>query len=133
MGDAALGAFNGSQWSPDLDNAVNRRFVADFRAAYGRLPSIYASQAYDAALILDAAVAAAGSDWADKNKLRAALAAVKIDATRVALRLNTKHFPIQDYYVREVYKNADGVITNRMVEKIFEQHVDAYVGDCGMK
>lgn len=133
VGDAALGAFNGSQWSPDLDNAVNRRFVADFRAAYGRLPSIYASQAYDAALILDAAVAAAGSDWADKNKLRAALAAVKIDAARGAFRFNTNHFPIQDYYVREVYKNADGVITNRMVEKIFEQHVDAYVGDCGMK
>jgi branched-chain amino acid transport system substrate-binding protein len=133
VGDAALGAFNGSQWSPDLDNALNVKFVADFKAKYGRIPSLYASQAYDTALILDAAVTKAGGGWADEHTLRNALAAVRIDTTRGAFRFNTNHFPIQDYYVREVYKNADGVITNRLVEKIFTDHADAYVGECGMK
>ena len=69
----------------------------------------------------------------DEDALRKALAAVRIDTTRGPFRFNTNHFPIQDYYVREVYKNDAGVITNRLVRKIFEQHADAYVGDCGMK
>ena len=44
-----LGVKNTSQWSKDLDNAANKAFVEAFQAEYGRLPSLYASQAYDAA------------------------------------------------------------------------------------
>src|SRR3546814_20410971 len=55
VGEAALGVKNTSQWSKDLDNAANKAFVADFQQAYGRLPSLHASQGYDTAnLILPA-------------------------------------------------------------------------------
>ena len=40
---------NGNQWSGDLDNPINRRFVDGFKAKYGRLPSLYASQGRPAA------------------------------------------------------------------------------------
>ncbi len=50
VGEAALGAHNTAQWSPDLDNPANKAFVAAFEAEYGRLPSVYASQGYDTAL-----------------------------------------------------------------------------------
>src|SRR3546814_11907430 len=46
VGEAALGVKNTSQWSKDLDNAANKAFVAAFQQAYGRLPSLYASQGY---------------------------------------------------------------------------------------
>ena len=49
VGDAALGAHNTAQWSPDLDNPANKAFVEAFEAEYGRLPSVYASQGYDTA------------------------------------------------------------------------------------
>jgi len=52
VGDAALGVRNTSQWNKDLDNLTNREFVAAFQAEYGRLPSLYASQGYDAANLL---------------------------------------------------------------------------------
>ena len=52
VGDAALGAHNAAQWSPDLDNAANKAFVEAFEAEYDRLPSVYASQAYDTALLI---------------------------------------------------------------------------------
>ncbi len=133
VGDAAVGAFNGAQWSPDLDNAVNRKFVASFREAYGRLPSLYASQGYDTALILDAAMRSAGDDWSDKAAFRKALEGVVLETSRGSFRFNRNHFPIEDFYVRQVVKLADGTVTNRVVEKIFEDHADAYVDQCPMK
>src|SRR3546814_14622540 len=53
--EAALGVKNTSQWSKDLDNAANKAFVAAFQQAYGRLPSLYASQGYDTANLILAA------------------------------------------------------------------------------
>ena len=132
VGEAALKSINGSQWSPDLDNALNKEFVAGFKAKYGRLPSLYASQAFDTVLILDAAVQAAGTGWSDKAAFRDALRKVAIDTTRGAFRFNNNHFPIQDYYVREVVRGPDGTITNRIVQKVFENHADVYAPECGM-
>jgi branched-chain amino acid transport system substrate-binding protein len=132
VGEAALKSINGSQWSPDLDNALNKEFVAGFKAKYGRLPSLYASQAFDTVLILDAAVQAAGTGWSDKAAFRDALRKVAIATTRGAFRFNNNHFPIQDYYVREVVRGPDGTITNRIVQKVFENHADVYAPDCGM-
>lgn len=132
VGEAAVGAVNGSQWSPDLDNPINKAFVPAFRAKYGRLPSLYASQAYDTVLILDAALGAAGADWADKDKFREALRAVRIETSRGPFRFGNNHFPIQDFYAREVVKLADGTVTNRLLGKVFSEHQDAYAEECGM-
>jgi branched-chain amino acid transport system substrate-binding protein len=78
-------------------------------------------------------VKSAGDRWSDKDAFRDALRKVAIETTRGAFRFNTNHFPIQDYYVREVVKGADGAITNRLVAKIFDDHADAYAAECGMK
>lgn len=131
VGEAALGAYNGSQWSPDLDNPVNGRFVADFKAKHARRPSLYAAQGYDTALILDAAIKEAGS-VADKEAFRASLRRVALETTRGPFRFNTNHFPIQDYYIRQVVKLEDGTLTNRMVGKVLEDHGDAYAAECRM-
>ncbi len=133
VGAAAVGAFNGAQWSPDLDNALNRKFVASFRERYGRLPSLYASQGYDTALIIDAAVRRAGAKWMDRAAFREALEGVVLETTRGEFRFNVNHFPIQDFYIRQVVKLEDGTITNRLVEKIFDDHADAYAKDCRMR
>lgn len=133
IGDAALGIMNTAQWSPDLDNAANQRFVADFEARYGRLPSLYASQGYDAAQLIDAALrAVGGSVSADKDAFRNALRTAEIDSVRGAFRLNNNHFPIQNYYLREVVRDDQGRLTNRLVATVFEDHADAYAQDCPM-
>ncbi len=132
MGEAALGVFNGSQWSGDLDNGVNRRFVASFKERYGRLPSLYASQGYDTALVLDAALKDAGG-LGDPDAFRASLRKIDMATTRGRFRFNANHFPIQDYYVRQVVRLEDGTLTNRTVGKVFENHADAYAADCPMK
>jgi branched-chain amino acid transport system substrate-binding protein len=75
VGEGLLGAFNSSQWAADLDNAPNRRFVADFQKLHGRMPTMYAAQGYDTALLLDAAVRDAKGRVDDKSAVRAALEA----------------------------------------------------------
>ncbi|CAO3443066.1 ABC transporter, substrate-binding protein (cluster 4, leucine/isoleucine/valine/benzoate) [Azospirillum argentinense] len=133
VGESALGVKNSAQWSPDLDNAANKKFVADFKAKYGRIPSMYAAQGYDTALLIDSAVKAVGGNLKDKDKLRAALASAKLQSLRGEVAFNTNHYPIHNIYLREVVKGADGAVTNKTVATVFTNHADAYVKDCPMK
>jgi branched-chain amino acid transport system substrate-binding protein len=118
----------------DLDNAANKRFVAEFEKEYKRLPTVYASQGYDTALLIDAAVKAVGGKLDDKDALRAALKAAKFDSVRGDFKFNTNQYPVQNYYLREIQKDAQGRLVNRIVgQPIFTAHGDAYVQDCPMR
>ena len=129
VGDAALGVRNSSQWNKDLDNAANKIFVPAFEKEYKRLPSLYASQGYDAAnLILSALKKAPASD---KDAFRAALKAADFESPRGDFKFGNNNFPIQDIYVREVVKEGD-VLTNKIISKGLENHQDAYAKDCAM-
>jgi branched-chain amino acid transport system substrate-binding protein len=131
-GAAALGVFNSSQWNADIDNAANRAFVADFVAEYGRRPSLYASQGYDAARLIGSALKAVGGDMSDKGAFRAALTKADFESVRGNFRFGSNHHPVQDIYVRQVYQNDKGDLTNKIVGKVFTDHQDAYAKDCNM-
>lgn len=100
MGDAALGLLNSSFWSHDLDNPVNKKFVEDFKAKYGRLPSLFAAQGYDSARLIDSAVSGVGGKIEDRDAVRAALRKADFDSVRGAFKFNNNHFPIQNFYIR---------------------------------
>ena len=130
IGDAAIGAKNTASWSPDLDNAKSKAFVEEFRKEYNRIPSIYAAQAFDTGSLI---VAAAGkASVKDADAFREALAAADFESVRGKFSFNTNHHPIQDFYVREVYKDGDGVLTNKIVGTSFTDHKDAYAAECKM-
>jgi branched-chain amino acid transport system substrate-binding protein len=129
VGDAALGVRNTSQWALDLDNEANKAFVAAFQEAYGRLPSLYASQGFDTANLILSAMAKA--DVADADAFRAALVEADFASTRGDFRFGPNHHPIQDIYVREVVKDGD-VLVNRTIGVALEDHADAYADDCKM-
>jgi len=131
VGDAALGVINGSQWNQDLDNAANRAFVAGFQAEYGRLPSLYASQGYDAARLIGGALRDVGGDLTNQDAFRAALRAAKFDSVPGKFRFGPNQHPIQALYVRRVVRQGD-VLTNEIVAKTFTDHQDAYAADCKM-
>ena len=132
VGEPMLGMFNSSLWAHDLDNPANKRFVADFQKEYGRLPTLYAAQGYDAARLIDGAVRDVKGNLADKTAVRKALEAARFESVRGAFRFNTNHFPIQDYYLRVVTKDPQGRVTNRTLGTVFKNHADAYVGSCKM-
>ncbi len=131
VGEAALGVFNSSQYSWDLDNAANKAFVAAFESQYKRKPSLYASQGFDAAMLLDSAITAVKGDLSDQDAFRAALKAAKFDSVRGSFKFGANNHPVQDIYVREVVKSDTGV-TNKTVGTVFKDHVDAYAAMCKM-
>jgi branched-chain amino acid transport system substrate-binding protein len=134
VGEPMLGLFDAAHWGMDLDNAANKRFVAEFEKEYKRLPTVYASQGYDTALLIDAAVKAVGGKLDDKDALRAALKAAKFDSVRGDFKFNTNQYPVQNYYLREIQKDAQGRLVNRIVgQPIFTAHGDAYVQECPMR
>ncbi len=130
VGDAALGVKNTASWSPDLDNEANKTFVAEFQKAYNRLPSVYAAQGYDTAnLILSAA---AKAEVSDHDAFRTALKAAEFPSVRGKFSFGPNQHPIQDLYVREVIKNDQGVLTNKIVGTALTDHADAYAAECKM-
>jgi branched-chain amino acid transport system substrate-binding protein len=129
IGEAALGVKNTSQWSKDIDNPANKKFVEAFQKEYNRLPSLYASQGYDTANLL---LSAAGkASVKDADAFRAALKAAEFESVRGKFKFNTNNHPIQDVYVREVVKEGD-VLTNKIIGTSFTDHADAYAKDCKM-
>lgn len=131
--DAALGVKNGSQWTHDLDNPANRQFVDAFKKAHGRTPTLYASQGYDAARLLGSALKAVDGDVDRLDDLRAAIRKADFDTVRGKFSFAANQHPIQDLYIREVVKDADGTYTNRTLKAVFKDHSNVYVDQCKME
>jgi branched-chain amino acid transport system substrate-binding protein len=133
VGDSMLGLFNTAHWSPDLDYAENKRFVEDFEKDYKRMPSNYAAQGYDAAMMMDAAVRAVKGKVEDREALMKALKTVKAKSVRGDYKINNNGFPIQNYYLRVIGKDAQGRIVNKNLGTVFTNHADAYAKECALK
>lgn len=130
--DAAVGLYGTSHWAPDLDNKVNVAFVKAFETEYGYVPSNFAAQAYDAALLIDAAVRSAGPELSDKEALRKALRTARFESTRGHFRYNTNQFPIQDFYLVQAVRRGDGNYVTSAKQKIFADYADRQASKCPM-
>ena len=133
VGPAMAGLFNTAHWSPDLANPANQKFVAEFQKEYKRMPTLYASQGYDAAQLISAAVRDVKGKLEDQDAVRKALRNAKFDSVRGAFKFNKNQYPIQNYYVRTVGSDGKGGLVNKSFnEPILKDHGDAYVGQCNM-
>jgi len=133
VGEPMLGMFNTTQWAHDMDNAANKKFVTAFEKEFGRLPTLYAAQGYDAAQLIGAAVRDSKAKLEDKSAVRKALMAAKFDSVRGSFKFNSNHFPIQNYYLRIIAKDSKGRITNRMIgAPVLKNYGDVYASSCKM-
>jgi branched-chain amino acid transport system substrate-binding protein len=135
VGDPMLGMFNTAHWNHDFDNAASRAFVAAFRKEYNRTPSIYAAQAYDVMMMIDAAVRDTKGKVNDKDAVRAALKKANFKSVRGEFRFGNNQFPVQDFFLRVIRKDEgfNGELNNRTLNRLMEKHVDAYAAQCQMK
>ena len=133
QGDAALGAISGTFWGPDFSNPANRKFVADFEAKFKRIPSQYAAQGYDSALLLDSAIGKVKGNVADKKAFQAALKAADFKSVRGDFKFNTNNFPIHDLHMFEAIKDGQGRYTLKTVATPLKADKDAYFDKCPMK
>ena len=133
VGDAALGVKNGSQWTHDLDNPANKQFVEAFRKAYGRTPTLYASQGYDTARLIGSALKSVGGDVTKIDALREAILKADFDTVRGKFAFSANQHPVQDLYIREVVKNDAGEYTNKTLKAVFTDRANVYVDQCNLK
>lgn len=131
--DAALGMISGGFWAPDFSNAASKQFVADFERKYKRTPSNYAAQSYDAALLLDSALAKVQGNVADKPAVMAALKAGEFSSVRGSFKFNNNNFPIQDMHVMQVVKDDGGQFALKTIATPLKGLVDAYNDKCPLK
>lgn len=131
--DVALGQYETRYWSPDLDNAANKKYVADFRKKYGYTPSFYGAQSYDGIMLIDAAVRAVKGNLNDKAGMIKAMEKADYASTRGKYAYNTNHFPIQNYYMLEAVRNPAGEVEMQIQKVILENHKDRYYKECHMK
>jgi branched-chain amino acid transport system substrate-binding protein len=130
--DAAEGFIAAGNWAPDMDTERSMAFVEAFEAEYGYVPGGYAMQAYDAALLIDSAVAAVGGDLSDKEALGAALEAADFDSLRGDFSFNANHYPVQDFYQLSVAQRDDGAWVTAMGELVFDNYADSFAEECSM-
>jgi branched-chain amino acid transport system substrate-binding protein len=130
VGDAALGLNVSAQWNADFDNPSSKTFVAEFTKKYGRTPTYYASQGYDTALAIAAALKATGGKVDNPDAFRAAMLKADFAATRGAFKFGPNQHPIQDWYAIKVEKAADGKLALKTSGKVLTAHGDAYAKDC---
>ncbi len=127
-----LGSLNTQFWGPDLDTPQNKAFVAGFKKAYGRYPSFYAAQSYDTIFLIKSAVEAVGGNLDDMDGMRAAMMKADFPSVRGPFRYGNNHFPIQNFYLRKVVEDADGVWTTTVVDTVLKDHQDVYAAECKM-
>lgn len=108
QGNAAAGIYNALNYSPDLDNAANREFVAAWNARYpGRAPTSIVMASYDAAGVLDRAIAAAGPNPSPAQINTAIAGLGQLSSPRGPWQFaRTTHAPIQKWYLRQVRRDG---------------------------
>jgi branched-chain amino acid transport system substrate-binding protein len=132
IGDAAIGVNVSSHWNTDFDNEANKTFMAAWQKKFGpeRLPTFYASQGYDTALAIGAALKGVNGDLSNTDAFRVAMLKADFHSVRGAFKFGNNQHPIQDWYALRVEKGADGKPALKTVGKILSNHGDAYAKDC---
>jgi branched-chain amino acid transport system substrate-binding protein len=118
QGQAAEGVWNVLNYSPDLDNAANRRFVAEWSARHDRAPTTFAMASWDAAAVLDRAIAAIDGE-VTPAAINAAIGELgQIDSPRGPWQFSEiTHAPIQRWYLRVVARDG-AELTNVLVQDL---------------
>jgi branched-chain amino acid transport system substrate-binding protein len=132
--DNAIGIPGAQEWVNDLPNAENKKFVEDYRKKYpGLRPTYYGAQAYDAAQLINSAVVAVGGDTSKKDAMKAEMEKANFKSLRGPFKYGNNHIPIQNFYLQDVVKDADGQLSLKTVATIVKDDQDRFHDKCPMK
>ena len=131
--DLAVGVPGAQEWVNDLPNDANKTYVADYKAKYHASPSFYGAQTYDAVGLIDSAVTAVKGDLGNKEGMRKAMEKADFKSVRGDFKFGNNHIPIQNFYLQDAVKNADGSYALKTVSLIVKNDQDKFHDKCMMK
>ncbi|MCA0449997.1 MAG: ABC transporter substrate-binding protein [Proteobacteria bacterium] len=129
VGDVADGLWVSSHWNVDFDNAANKKFMAGFTQKHNRTPTYYASQSYDTALAIAAALQQTKGDI-KPDVFRTAMVKADFASVRGAFKFGPNQHPIQDWYALKAGKAASGEMQIVTQRKVLTAHGDIYAAQC---
>ena len=116
LGDEAIGGMTPLQYSAALDTPINKKFVAEYRKKYGKVPSYFSETSYTSARWIAEAGKAIGGDVENREKFLEALRKVEMpDTPRGPVKLDSYGNPVQNIYIRKVEKK-NGELWNTVVQ-----------------
>jgi branched-chain amino acid transport system substrate-binding protein len=131
--DLAVGVPGAQEWVNDLPNDANKKYVADYHAKYHASPSFYGAQTYDAVGLIDSAITAVKGDLSNKEGMRKEMEKADFKSVRGDFKYGNNHIPIQNFYLQDAVKNADGSYALKTVATIVKNDQDRFHGLCPMK
>ncbi|MBM3556307.1 MAG: ABC transporter substrate-binding protein [Alphaproteobacteria bacterium] len=131
--EAAMGVLGAQEWVNDLPNAENAKFVGEFKKKYGKHPSFYGAQSYDTVMWIASALEATKGETKNLKALRDSLRKLNYKSVRGPYKLGNNHFPIQNFYLQDVVKDADGQLVLKTVSTVYTNHQDLHAAKCSMK
>jgi branched-chain amino acid transport system substrate-binding protein len=115
LGDESIGGVSALIYSAALETPANKKFVAEYRKKFGKVPSYYSETCYTTGRWINEAAKAVGGDVEDREKFLVALKKVEIpDSPRGPIKLDSHGNPIQNIYVRKVEKKG-GELWNTVI------------------
>ncbi|MEA2955303.1 MAG: branched-chain amino acid transport system substrate-binding protein [Alphaproteobacteria bacterium] len=130
VGEAALGVNITSHWNSDFDNPANKAFMAAWDKTHHRPATYYASQGYDTALAIGAALKGVAGKLDDLGAFRQAMLKADFQSTRGGFKFGPNQHPVQDWWALKAEKGSDGKLALNTKKKILSNHGDAYAKDC---
>jgi branched-chain amino acid transport system substrate-binding protein len=130
VGDAAIGITATTHWNADFPGSANGAFVSSFQQKYSRLPTVFASQSYETALAIGAALRETRGSLDDAAAFRTAMLAANFPTVRGKFRFAKNQHPVQDWWILKVEKNSDGKPMLVTKNRIASDYGDSYAADC---
>jgi branched-chain amino acid transport system substrate-binding protein len=114
MGDEALGIVTSCWYSAEIENAINKRFVANFRVDWKYDPGFYAAATYTEAAVLDATLNAIKGNIENKELFMKTVRGLKVDTCRGPVQFDRFGNVIGSVYIRKV-ERKEGRLVNRVI------------------
>jgi branched-chain amino acid transport system substrate-binding protein len=116
MGDEALGIVTSCWYSAEIENAVNKRFVANFRVDWKYDPGFYAAATYTEAAVLEAALNLIKGRIEDKQAFMKTVRGLKnVETCRGPVSFDQYGNVVGNNYIRKV-ERKDGRLVNRVIK-----------------
>ena len=114
LGDECEGIISPAHFAEGSDNPVTQKFVKEYEAKYGKIPSLYGFSMYSGVMWIDAVLKKMAGKVEDREAFIDAVLKTELDGSPLgkAVKLDAYGNPIYDVYIRKVVKRADGKFWN---------------------
>jgi branched-chain amino acid transport system substrate-binding protein len=83
--------------------------------------------------LINSGVVAVNGDTSKKDAMKAEMEKADFKSLRGSFKYGNNHIPIQNFYLQDVVKDADGSLSLKTVATIVKDNQDNFHGKCPMK